>query len=336
MKVNRGQLLRQLEAVSPGLSKREILEQSDHFCFKDGRVITFNDEVACSTDVELKIEGAVPSNPMLALLRKLSEEEVEMKLEDGELRVQGDKRRAGIRVEAEVSLPIEGIEEPGKWREVPSELIEAIKVVGHCAGHNESLFKLTCIHLHPEWVEACDNYQMARYPLETGLAKPTLVRQAALSGVLTRDMKQWSDTENWLHFCMADGLILSLRRYMEEYSDLSKILVVTGMPAKLPKGLEDALSKAEIFTADRDDANLVKVELRKGRMKLTGRGPQGWYAEQRKVDYSGEDLAFMVSPKLLLEITKRADTCEITEGRLKVDGGKFTWVACTSKPDKEE
>ena len=55
MKINRMNLLNVLESVHPGLSKRDMVEQSACFVFQGGRVITFNDEIACSLETELSI-----------------------------------------------------------------------------------------------------------------------------------------------------------------------------------------------------------------------------------------------------------------------------------------
>ena len=82
MIINREELLKQLESVLPGLSTREIIEQSSCFIFKDETVNTYNDEIACSQKSVLKIEGAVQALPFISLLRKLKEEELEKETED--------------------------------------------------------------------------------------------------------------------------------------------------------------------------------------------------------------------------------------------------------------
>ena len=59
--INRELFLEQLESVQPGLSTREIIEQSSCYVFRGGEVITFNDEIACSQKCDIGIEGAVRS-----------------------------------------------------------------------------------------------------------------------------------------------------------------------------------------------------------------------------------------------------------------------------------
>jgi len=46
MKINRQEFLDSLEMVKAGLSPREFIEQSSCFAFKEGEVLTFNDESA--------------------------------------------------------------------------------------------------------------------------------------------------------------------------------------------------------------------------------------------------------------------------------------------------
>ncbi len=333
MRVSREDFLRQLEMASAGLSQKDIIEQSSCFVFRsDGEVITFNDEVACvgKTCVK-KVEGAVAGHPLLAVLHKMQDKQIDVAIEDGELILKGKRKRAGIRMEETVLLPVEGIEKPEKWKKLPEDFTEAIGIVKGCASNDESNFRLTCIHIHPEWIEACDDFQICRYPIETGIKESTLVRQTALKNVVGLDMTEFSETESWIHFLNTTGTVLSCRRYLEVYPDITEVINKRGIKTVLPGGLAEAVNIAEIFSAENADANWVKVELRSDRMKLEGRGPSGWYAEQQKVKYAGKPMSFTSIPKLLIEISKRVNECEISEGRLRVDCGKFIYLTCTGE-----
>jgi len=101
MKIKREVLLKQLEVVSPGLASKEIIEQSSHFVFQDGKVITFDDEISCTGNLSLEVTGAIQGKPLLELLRKLQESEIDITHKDGELIIKGKGRRAGIRMESE-------------------------------------------------------------------------------------------------------------------------------------------------------------------------------------------------------------------------------------------
>lgn len=334
MRVNREELLNNLEAVQPGLSKREIVEQSSCFVFQNGRVMTFNDEIACSHESSVNLTGAVQAEPLLAILRKLGEEEIDITPGEGELRYSGKRREGGVRMEDEVILPIENVEIPKKWRKLPREFSEGVSLVEKCAGKDESAFSVTCVHIYPEWVEAYDNLQVARYHMRTGVKEPILVRRNSIKHIHALDMTEIAETEAWLHFRNPAGLVLSCRRYTKNeldpgsMLDVSAILDFKGEPTILPKGLADAAEKAEIFSAENSDGNLVKVELRAGKLRITGRGVSGWYREMKSVHYDGRALSFLIDPKLLVEITSRHNECQITKTRLKVDSSKFVYVSC--------
>src|SRR3990167_9772082 len=99
MRVSRDELLQSLEAVAPGLAKKDSVEQSSCFVFyADGRVATFNDEIACYHQTPLRnISGAVAADPLRQLLQKLKEEFLEKNVVEHELQVMGQSRRSGDR-----------------------------------------------------------------------------------------------------------------------------------------------------------------------------------------------------------------------------------------------
>lgn len=335
MRQEREELLRKLEAVAPGLAVREAVEQSSCFVFKGGRVLTFNDEIMCSTACKVGFEGAVVAKPLLDLLGKLAEKELDISAEDTQVVVKGKRRRAFISREAAITLPIGGVELPTKWKEIDTEFTDAIGVVQHCAGKDPNNFALTCVHITPTFVETCDNFQVCRYPVNTGVAAPCLVKRDSIRHIAGLGMTEVSETKTWIHYRNPGELVFSVRREVSDYQDLNEILDVTGIPTTLPGGLAEAVQKAEIFSAQNADNNVVIVELRADQLRLQGVGVNGRYEERKEVSWGGEPISFTIDPKLLTEIVNRANDCIIAPGRLKVDGGKFVYVTCLGKVEEK-
>jgi hypothetical protein len=330
IKVNREAFLRQLESVQPGLSTRDIIEQSSCFAFDKGRVITYNGEIACSHKIDLDISGAIRAMPLLAMLRKLREENIEIEVRESEFAVFGKKKHAHIAMEKEILLPVENLEHPKKdsWQDLPKDFTDAIGIVQQCTGRDEARFWTTCVHIHPKWVEACDNDQISRYKIKTGIEKSVLVRGSSIKHILSYGMTKFAETKKWMHYKNKEGLIISCLRFLEEYHDLSEYLDLRGEAAVLPKGLGEATARAEIFSAENQDNNRIEVELRPGKMKIKGTGAAGYYSESKKIRYSGKAMSFYISPKLLVDLTKHHTACEVTPTTLRVNGGKFTYVTC--------
>lgn len=334
MRVSRAEFLHVLESVQPGLTTRDVMEQSSCFAFLGKEVATYNDEISCRRKSPIKIEGAVQATPLLSVLRKMTEEEIELEVTGEEFIVKGKRRRAGIRMEKDVMLALKNVEDPGEWRKCHSDLSEALHIVQQCAGtkiEREEGFAMTCVHITPKYVEACDNLQAVRYKVKTRIAEDTIVRAASIRQVTSFDMTELSETDAWLHFRNPAGLMFSCRRYVGEeasYEDLGTILSVSGDKLVLPKGLAEAADKAAIFSAENVEDNEVLVELSPGKLRIKGEGTSGWFSETKKLKYKGRSLAFRIPPGLLQELTKRHNECEVTEKALKVDGGKF--IYCTS------
>ena len=351
MNINREELLKQLEAVMPGLSTREIIEQSSCFIFKDKTVSTFNDEIACSQKTSLDIEGAVQAMPLISLLRKMKEDELEINISNkkSQLLVRGGGgRRAGIQMEQDITLLIEEIDKPKKWKSLPDGFTDAVTTVQDCAGKNESQFILTCIHIDSRWVEACDNHQVARYKIKTDIKKPTLIRKESIKYIKDLDMTKFSETRNWIHFKNSTGLILSCRHFLvstddsddekECYptNDITKVLKVKGEPLILPKGLKKAIEKAEIFSSENVESNDLIIDLKPGKFKITGKGISGWYKEPKKSKYKGRTLQFTIPSKMLLEIVNKHSECVISSSHLKITGKNFVYVTALGIIEEKE
>lgn len=326
MQIAREKLLTQLESVLPGLAVREAVEQSSCIIFKDNRIFTFNGEISCSQDCELGVKGAIQAMPLINILRKLKEDDLEISLEDAILNIQGQKRKTELRLEKDILLPIDTIETPTKWQKLPDDFVDAIAMVQECAGSDKIMFITTCIHMTPDFVEASDNTQIARYHLKTGLTQDILVKRESLKYITTMNITKFSETESWIHFRNPEGLTISCRKYMEAYPDCRKVLEFSGDSMALPKGLKESAERCEIFSSEIPDSNQVIVTLKEGKLKILGSGASGRHTEFKDCNYKGPPICFTISPKLLSEIVRKHNDCEVTPDKLKVTGGKFIYV----------
>lgn len=330
MKVNREKLLATLECVAPGLSTREMIEQSSCFAFQDGRVFTYNEEMACSHSSPLKIEGAVQSGALLEILRVLPDKMLDIEPGDGVLRLRGKRKKTDIRMEGKVVLPIESVEVPKKWRPLSEQFSEAVDLVRHCASKDETIHMLTCLHVHPKYVEACDNAQYARYRLKGVVEEPILVRADAVKHIAPLGMTEIGESENWVHFRNPDKLVLSCRRTLDPYQDFSGFLKESGRRITLPKTIAKATTAAGTFSKE-NDQDLIEVQLRPGWLCVEGRGQSGRHWQKTKVAYDGPEFYFLISPELLGDLVSRHSDCELTDNTLRVTTGRFTYSTSLGK-----
>lgn len=340
IRVRRDDLLAALRAVEPGVAERETVDQSTCFAFKSGYVFAYNEEIAARAKSPLgkKITGAVRAGSLLKILQKLPDDELLVSCTEKELILSGKRRKTGLLLEQEVRLDLSVVEVPEEsaWKPLPADFEQAVQTVASCSSTQDQLMNLTCIHVCPKYLEACDNFQLVRYYLKMRTDHEFLVRGSSLKEVAVRGVSQYSETENWAHFRNLErGVILSCLLLVDEnpYPDLAKFLDFEGSQVVLPSGLAEAVEKAEIFSSEEKDDNLVSVTLSNGRLRLRGTGVTGWYEESKPVKYEGEELSFLIRPQLLADLTKKSNECLMSDRLLKVDGGAYEYATVLSRPD---
>lgn len=343
--IGKDALLRTLEACRPGLAQREILEQSLCFVFDQGEVITYNDEtsVRAPSGLPKDFKGAVAAKSLTDALQKVKQEVETVRVaSDGDiLQIAWKGGAIECALEADVRLPIGSVEPPGKWRKLHQDFADAVGLVQSCAGKDETQTALVCVHVAPDMVEACDNYQGCRWMLKTGFKESTLLKRSSVSTLHTLGVTEASESENWVHFRNARGVVLSCRRYAEDYpSDtMTPFLEAEGVELVLPKKLKEACELANVFSQEQSDLNLVQVTLKPGspgKIIVRGQGVTGGAREALPINWSGPEGKFMISPTLLAEIAGRHNQVIVNDEVIKVQGGAYVYVTMLSKPEEYE
>jgi len=323
----------------PGLARKEIREQSSCYVFLDGKVMTYNDEIFCKVKSPLKdsLSGAVQGRRLLGLLRKMPDDEVEVYSNKKYVMVEGKNKGAGVRWEKEVLLPVNKIEQPDKWTKLHPNFKEALTIVSECAGKKQENFAIICVHLVPEYIEAFDNHQAARYKLETGVRESVLCKRDSIKCVVDFDMTKFCETDNWMYFKNGSGYTFACRRWLEPYPDIAKgFKLGEGRKINLPKALKEAAEQASDFAKENEDDQDIKIEIRSGKIRVTGTGQHGFYYEKKQIRYEGPPLKFYISPALLVALAEKYPECTIGTNKLLVKGERFRYVASLTPEEENE
>jgi hypothetical protein len=298
--------------------------------------MTFNDEICCRKKTDLDITGAVQADVLLEILEKIDDPELLVSESPGEIRFKGEQKTFAVVKESEILLPVDQVEEPGEWKPLPQDFSHSVELVQQCVSRDESKFVLTCIHITPEYIEACDNLQLMRYRMNTGVPDSILVRGSSLIHAVEYGMDQISVTDSWAHFKNEQDLIFSCRKYVEKYPNLDLLISFTGTPVTLPKAMARAAERAAVFASDQAGDPLIEVSIDGKEVRIRGEGVSGWYEEIGGVEYEGPEMRFLISPMLLCHIAENYDRAIITEGRLKVSGPDWEYVTVLGMKAEEE
>lgn len=335
MIITKESLLLALESVSAGLSQKEGTEQSNYYLFQQGKLVTYNEEICCRLPCGIpeNIEGAVRAKELLEVVKRLKEDtEIQCHQDENYIEFYGKDWSYAARVE-DIQLDLTQIEEPGEWRELHEDFGFAASLAYSCAKKTDDKPILTYVHVHPDFVEAFDNFQICRYSINTGCEKDFLITRKCLKDLESLGMTHISETKGWTHFKSKTGLIISCRRIEEDYPDLSEFLKNNqGHDLELPKSLMEMADRASQV----DDNRGVEVQVKNKRLWVTGRGAVGEYRERRPVKYEGPSIEFSISAKVLMDIVKTHTHCLISKDSLWVDGGSYVYVARFTNKEEDE
>jgi len=328
MEIEKSKLLKALETVKPGLASKEMIEQSTHFCFKDKFVITYNDEISISCPIDLELEGAVNATELYGYLQKVSGDKLELTETETEIVIKAGKSKAGFVLIPEIKLPIEEIGKVSKWKKLPDNFLAGVNFAMSVCSRDMSKPLLTCVHVNEEHVEASDNYRAARFILTEKMPVKSFLLPANICVKLVKlSIEEVAEGTGWIHFKTIDKAIISCRIFEETFPDISKHLQVKGPSITFPKTITGILDRAGVF-AKRDqmlDESII-VNVSEKKIQIKAESASGWYDEKEKIDYSGEEITFSITPYLFKDILKQTDKGIIGKTMLCFKGENWTYI----------
>lgn len=337
VKIKCSKLLSELRTVMTGLDSEATIQQSNCFVFKKGKVMTYNDDAACRVNCCLPITAAIDANTMLRVLEKWPEEEIEFKREKGKLLYKGKNIRGGFNTEDRIILPTKNIEKPKTWNKLPNDFLDAVTQVMDCASTDPNSPHLSCIHITPKLIEACDGVQAARYHTKTLFKEEVLLQHMAMKRIVGLEVNEFSTTKlaNWVHFRNAAGLVVSCHKCFEDYPTdiLTKIFNKKGTPTTLPKGLNKIVERLKAHMDQDKGSQWVTVALESGVAKISSTGKRGFQTERGKVSYKGKPINFLINPQLLQRLSNKHDECLVTDSSLIIKKDKFNYISSLWVPE---
>lgn len=301
MKINRNEILKTLVVLQEGLSQKDI-NQFSSIVFKKNYAFSYNDEVSVSHPIKTDIVGAVPGKELYQLISKVSSEEVELTIKDNELFVKGSRAKAGLRLEAEISIPLDELGTPDKWIELPENFCEAISFCIPTCCRDLTFPALVCVNITSEYAESCDNYRVSRFEfLEASKAfkKPILVPARNLKSIVDIEPVEFASTDGWVHFKNGEGVVVSSRVYQDEFPDVEGFLKVKGKKTSLPKKLNEVLDRANVLS----DGERITIDIEGDSLTVKAQGKAGWFEEKVKTT-EGVDCEFDITPEFLKSVLK--------------------------------
>ena len=322
-----------LTRVKPGLASKEIVEQSASFIFKDGRVITYNDEVTISHLIDLDITGAVPASEFFALLTKIKQEDIAISVKENEIKIKEKRFESGLAFVSEIKILFDEIPKPTnkKWKKLPANFLSAIKFASFSASTDMTKPVLTCVYINEATVQTCDNFRAIRIDLEEEiLGKSMLIPARSALELFKYPVIMFQVAKGWAHFKTTDNVLFSCRTFAGKYPDTDAIFDVKGTVIKFNKKTSDALERAEIFSEPNPtDAKTVIMTLSENQITISSENEAvGWFKESFRIKYTGKAIQFGINSEFLKEILRHCNEAVIKKSKtcLLFKGDDFVYT----------
>ena len=333
-KIKRQDLIDALTKVKPGLSNKEIVEQSTHFIFDNDKIWTYNDRITITQKFDSGLSGAVKAEQFYKLLQKLPDEEIEVTTEPGKINIEGKKRKINIKIDPDVKitpLSIPGINSQ-KWEELPENFHTAIAFASFAASRNMIRPELCCLFVADGYVIGCDTFRGTKYKLTSKLNQNFLLPAEAARELSKYNPHKVLIDSGWLHFVNKENTVFSCRTISDiDYPEqIWEFFNIDGEEIMLPEDFLNAIDRAQaLVTADFDLDRIVTLTMENNEIICESKGDYGDYTEKADIEYNGEKLEIKVHPVLLKEILKHLQKM-VVGSRLLFVGEEFEHGICLS------
>jgi DNA polymerase III sliding clamp (beta) subunit (PCNA family) len=329
MNINRQEFLTALEIVRPGLSKNETIQQATSFCFMQGRVVTYNDELSISHPLaNCEIEGAIKADKLYSFLNKIKKEELDLSIKENEVILTTGRAKAGLPLQTEIKLPLEEVSDKKKWKPLPENFLKFLSFAMTSCSKSQATPILTCVHVTKNVIEASDNYRMIQCNLSEELqVKEFLIPVKSSVEVIKLQPTKISEGKGWVHFQTEEGTVISCRVFEDKYPDLNSLLKVEGEKITFPKTLEEVLDSAGVFSKQQNILDeSISLTLGEKRLKIRAESDEGWYENEVNMNYTGSPVKINVTPYLLKNIISETLDCVLSKHKLCFEGDGWKYI----------
>jgi DNA polymerase III sliding clamp (beta) subunit (PCNA family) len=311
--INRENLVNHLEAVNPGLAKKDMLEQASHYIFSGDRIITYNDQISVSAPyTDIQGNFSVKADDFYKIIKGISEEEIAVEVTPDLIKIKSSSTDAELAISTEETTVIElykslDIENQKIVSfENPDKFLDGLEFCKFCASKDLTADALFCVCIDGNHVMAADDVRASFFELKETLPS-MLIPAASLEQLIHYPINSFAIAKSWIHFFTETGTAYSCRTVSGEYPDIESFIQSvmeseSTVHFELPEALTGALDACIPMCKGKTplekqvtityDKNKITVTAMKDIGKLT-----------KTIPYKSEDhLSFQINPIFLKDI----------------------------------
>lgn len=341
MKIKRDDFLAVLAAVKPGLAKRDIIEQADHFIFTGNAVVTYNDYIHISHPFKTDFKCTVDADKLYKVLVGIKEDSIDVGIEKNELKVSTKRTKSGLASFKEGKI-LDYISDLGlggkerKWRKLPDDFVKAVFLCMFSVSRDMTHGILTCIRVSGKNVVGSDDLRISWYSLNEEISKELFIPVQSAIELVKFPITEYAvstvdGVTSWLHFRTGDGVTFSTRTMAGKYPDVEPHFDVEGKKLSLPKELQVGVKYVSVMTEGVIDIDRkIKIDVEKNVITCRGDSSIGWVSRSFETEYDGKEFSFFINPLFLSQVLDKSTKVTVGKQSAKFVSGRFRHVMVLS------
>lgn len=350
MIINRSALLDALKAVKPGLSTKEIIQQSMHVMFMGDCIATFNDAVSVLYPFETDFKCSVNGDEFYKVLDGIKEDEVDVVLDGDTIKINSKKTKAGFSTlvgeQEKVDVLVEKLlaltSKPKFFRTLPNDFVKGASLCMFSASKDMTTGVNCCVGVRKNEVFSTDSLRLSRYQMSSKVRDELLIPARDVFELVKYDVVKYGLSEGWVHFQTEDGVTFNCRTMKGEYpfDRIARFFKVPGNEVTLPEELRDVMKNAVVLAAGEVDiAKMVEVTIKKKTITCKSEKERGWMIKEVDCDYKGKELTFNINPIFMVQVLESATTLSLAQGgeypdKAFLSSENFTHIIALPTPER--
>jgi len=342
MEVNREDLMDVLNLVRPGLSQKEIIEQSNHFIFNKDEILAYNDELLISYPFDIELQCTVDAGLFLKLISKMKTETISLVVKDGLLECWNNKTSAHIPIveESEIFDYIKNVTKElvdADWHRLAPDFIEGLRLCAFSADTDRQRGTLTCVRIEGKNVMSGTKSRISWYEMDKEVPEDFYI-EATLIQDLSRyeDITSYVLTKAWAHFKSEGGTTFSARRvipldllsFMEAFEGFND-----GVRIRIPADLRDSIETVNLVNEGEQSVDkLVTLIVNKNKVTCKAETAKGAILEEvdfdeKKKPAIEKEFSLQIRPDFLIDVLEKATFMYVGEAHILFKRQAFQHLA---------
>jgi DNA polymerase III sliding clamp (beta) subunit (PCNA family) len=325
MKIQKDVLLSALMKVKPGLAKKEIIEQAQHFIFSNGEVTTFNDQVCVMHPIECDFDFSVKGEEFYKIISGISEKEIDLTMKESTLHIKAKGTNCKLSTllgDAGFVAPLvqvlrDAISSDGFWKKLPTEFLDGLYLCALSASKDLSTGVKSCVAIKGENIYSTDGLRASLYVMDSSIEEIMIPARDALE-LIKYNVTEYGASENWMHFRTTDGTVFNCKSMRGDYpyAKVDRLFEDAEPTIMFPDTMKESVSSVLILAEGDVDINkTITVSVKSGSITCHAEKERGSIDKTVECDYSGDAFSFDINPIFFAQILSHAPGLALFDNR---------------------